>query len=99
MEIIIQFVQTAKRAKAEELIQDKLDGLAKRYDWLIRADVFFKEEKAMDEKGKICDVRLSCPGPQLFASSNENTFEAAVMETISDLEIQLKKRKSQMTEH
>lgn len=99
METIIQFVQTDNNAAAENLVIDKLENLSAKYDWLIRADVFFKEEKGTYGKGKICDIRLSCPGPRIFASSNEETFELAVAETIRDLEVQLKKRKGEMHSH
>ncbi|MBN1634374.1 MAG: HPF/RaiA family ribosome-associated protein [Ignavibacteria bacterium] len=99
METIIQFVQTEKNNATENLVKDKLENLSERYDWLIRADVFFKEEKGTYGKGKICDIRLSCPGPRIFASSNEDSFENAVAETIRDLEVQLKKRKSEMRSH
>ena len=45
------------------------------------------------ENDKICEIELSLPGPRVFASSKENNYELAVKNTISDLEIQLKKRK------
>lgn len=99
MEYIIQFVQTPINPSAEYLAKEKLETLGERYDWLIRADVFFKEEKGTYGKGKICEIRLSCPGPRIFASSNEESFEAAVAETIRDLEIQLGKRKDEMHPH
>lgn len=99
MDINIQFVQTKTNNDAENLALEKLERLAKKYDWLIRAEVFFKEEKDSNGKGKICDMRLSCPGPRIFASSNEENFEAAVTETISDLEKQVIKRKSELTDH
>ena len=44
----------------------------------------------------ICEIRLSMPGPRVFASTNAETFEAALAETISDLENQLEKRKEKM---
>jgi hypothetical protein len=66
MEIIVQFVNAEKSVSAEGLCRKKLESLGAKYDWVIRADVFFKEEKES---------------------------EAAVAETISDLEIQLEKRK------
>lgn len=96
MEITTQFIQAEPNATADNLVFGKLENLAKHYNWIIRANVIFKEEKKSDGKGKICDVILSCPGPQIFASSNEQTFEIAVAETIRDLEVQLKKRKSEM---
>ena len=99
MKVNIQFVQTAQKKWAEELVNQKLDDLGLKYDWIIGADVFFKEEKDTDGKGKICDIRLSLPGPRIFASSDEDNFEASVAETIRDLEVQLKKRKAQMSTH
>ncbi|SDW54673.1 HPF/RaiA family ribosome-associated protein [Flavobacterium degerlachei] len=96
MEITTQFVQAEPNATADNLVFEKLENLAKHYNWLIRAKVVFKEEKKSNGKGKICDVILSCPGPQIFASSNEETFEMAVAETIRDLEVQLRKRKAEM---
>ncbi len=97
MKVIIQFVQTAQRKGVEELVKQKVDDLGQKYDWLIGADVFFKEEKDTDGKGKICEIRLSLPGPRIFASSDEDSFENSVAETIRDLEVQLKKRKAQMS--
>jgi putative sigma-54 modulation protein len=99
MKVNIQFVQTAQRKWAEELVNQKLDDLGQKYDWIIGADVFFKEEKDTDGKGKICDIRLSLPGPRIFASSDEESFEASIAETTRDLEVQLKKRKAQTSSH
>ena len=99
MKVIIQFVQTGQRKGVEELVKQKVDDLGQKYDWLIGADVFFKEEKDTDGKGKICEIRLSLPGPRIFASSDEDSFENSVAETIRDLEVQLKKRKAQMSTH
>lgn len=96
MEITTQFVQTETNGTADDLVFDKLENLSKHFNWLIRAKVIFKEEKSSNGKGKICEIILSLPGPQIFASSNEQTFEIAVAETIKDLEIQLNKRKSEM---
>ncbi len=40
-----------------------------------------------------CGIRLSAPGPRLFAESSQSTFKDAVDETINELKRQLKKRK------
>lgn len=96
MDSIIQFVQTETNNTAKQLVLEKIEQLSNKYTWLIRADIFFKEEKDTYGKGKICEIRLSCPGPRIFASSNEESFEAAVSETIRDLDILLEKRKSEM---
>lgn len=99
MEAIFQFVQLTKSERLEELTQKKLDKLENKYDWIIRADVFFKKQDGMEPKGFICNIKLSVPGPQVFAESNENSFEAAMAETVSDLDRQLSKRKAQMNTH
>jgi ribosome-associated translation inhibitor RaiA len=52
------------------------------------SDVKFKEEKSLMERQDM-EVMLSCPGPRIFASSNEDSF-STVAETVRDLEVQLK---------
>lgn len=99
MKSIIQFVQIETDNTAKQLVLEKIEQLSKKYDWIIRSDVFFKEEKETYGKGKICEIRLSCAGPRIFASSNEESFAASVAETVRDLEVQLEKRKSEMNTH
>ncbi|WPR70568.1 HPF/RaiA family ribosome-associated protein [Flavobacterium sp. NG2] len=99
MESTIQFVHAETNKTAEHVIIKKLDALTKHFDWVIRAGVIFKEEKDSHGKGKICEVTLSCPGPRIFASSNETSFEIAAAETMADIETQLNKRKSEMKTH
>ncbi len=95
----IDFVHTTKEAKLEQLILDKMDYLFEKYNDLIKAHVIIEEEKESSSKGKICKIELSSPGPRIFASSNEPTFEGSVGETIRDLDRQLLKRKQKMNPH
>lgn len=99
MEINIQFVKMPTSEFMEDFVVKELHKLAKKYEWLIKADVFYKQEKDPKGKGKICDIQLSLPGPKIFATSNEESFEASTDETIRDLKIQLKKRKGEMKPH
>ena len=96
MEIITQFVRTNKNNAAKKLVNEKLELVTKHFDWVIRANVIFKENKGTYGKGKICEIILSCPGVLLFATSDNESFEVAIAENIRDLEIQLHKRKSEM---
>ncbi|PKQ44316.1 ribosome hibernation-promoting factor, HPF/YfiA family [Confluentibacter flavum] len=73
--------------------EEKLRKLFDRYEFLISATVYFKQDENQHETSKICNIELSLPGPRIFASSNEQNFEVSVKETIGDLERQLKKRK------
>jgi putative sigma-54 modulation protein len=96
MEIKIQFVQMPTNERVESFAVKKLLKMAEKYEWLIRADVFYKLEPDTTGKGKICEIRLSLPGPRIFAFSDEESFEVATDETIRDLEKQLQKRKNEM---
>ena len=97
MQKTIQFVHTDTKKELHDLTIDKLDQLAEKYDWIIRADVFFKEEKDTTRgRGKICEIRLSVPGPRIYAESDKEGFEAALAETLSEIERQLKKHKAKM---
>ena len=96
MEVKVQFVKMPTSESMEAFVNKKLEKLAKKYEWIIKADVFYKIENDPKGKGKICDIRLSLPGPLIFATSDEISFEAATDETIRDIEKQLKKRKSEL---
>ncbi len=99
MQTRIQFVNMPTSESFEGFIKEKIAHLTKKYDWLIKAEVKIKKENGPSPKGKICEIELSAPGPRIFASSNEASFEHAVVETIKDLDRQLKRRKQNMRSH
>lgn len=78
-------------------VTKKLQKISKKYEWVIRTDVFFKIENDPSERGHICEMEVSLPGPKIFATSNKKNFELAVKETTKDIETQLKKRKAKFT--
>ena len=99
MKISIQFVKMSDSTAMTHYVEKKLEKLAKKYDWIIHAQVFLKLEYNPSKKGKICEIELSVPGPRIYAASDENNYETAVKETIRDLQTQLKKRKAILTHH
>lgn len=96
MQIIYEYHDVMASQGLENLAKEKLEALEQKYDFVHRADVFFKTENLTNDKEMICDIRLSMPGPRVFASTNADTFKAALAETIRDLEDQLEKRKQKM---
>jgi putative sigma-54 modulation protein len=96
MEINIQFVKMPTSEFMEEFALKELKKLNKKYDFIIKCDVFYKLEKNPKGKGKICEIQLSLPGPRIFAMSDEVSFELATDETIRDLKVQLEKRKQEL---
>ena len=99
MTINIQYVKMPTSEAMNEYVEKKLQKIAAKYEWLIRAEVSFKMENNVYGKGNICEIELSLPGPKIFAATTEVSFEAAAKETLLDLERQLKKRKAKMTTH
>ena len=93
MTVNFQYVDIDASEWLSEHAKEKLDKLANKYEFIVSAEVFFKEDKNEPVDSKICSIRLSLPGPRIFATSNEKNYEMAVKETINDLEKQLKKRK------
>ena len=93
MTISIQYLQMPTSESLSEMTTRNLEKLAHKYKFLIRSDVTFKLGNGTDGKDKICEIELSAPGPRLFAKSNEDSFEKAMVETLNDLERQLRKRK------
>ena len=93
MTVNIEYVKMDISETLNEFVMEKLQKLAKKYEWVINCDVHF--EHAHDPKGNacICKMELSLPGPRIFARANEKNYEVAVKETIKELNTQLKKRK------
>lgn len=96
MQIIYEYHNVSTSQGLELMAKEKLESLQTKFDFIHRADVFFKLENRTDNEEQICDIRLSMPGPRLFASTNAKTFESAISKTIRDLEDQLKKKKEKM---
>ncbi|SEQ88377.1 putative sigma-54 modulation protein [Hyunsoonleella jejuensis] len=99
MTVNFQYVDVDVSETLSKFTEEKLDKLFNKYEFLISAMVYFKQDEKDHNAGKICNIELSLPGPRLYATSNEHNFEVAVRETISDLERQLKKRKQVFKTH
>ena len=68
MTINIQYVQMATSEAMNGYVTGKLQKLAKKYDWIISAQVHFEVQHDPKGKGKICKMELSVPGPRIFCS-------------------------------
>jgi putative sigma-54 modulation protein len=100
MDINFNYVHVAASERLEEFTSKRLDKLKQRYDWIVRAEVFIKKENTSSpETGMMCEIKLSAPGQNVFASSNEKNFETAIASTIDDIKRQLQKKKEKMSSH
>ncbi len=97
MDINFEYHGAKASNRLEIMAAKKLSKLVDKYPFIIRADVFFKTENTSEyDTGLICNIRLSTPGPRLFAEASNASFEASIAEAISDLQRQLTKRKAKM---
>ena len=97
MTVNYEYHNVSASESLEAFTEEKLQTVFEHYGFVIRADVFFKTENtSSDETGMICGIRLSAPGPRLFAEASHDTFRQAVSETVDELTRQLKKRKEKM---
>lgn len=99
LEIIHEYVNVSASDRLEYLIKEKIEMLKERYPFVIRADVFLKLDNKDFGSKHHCGIRLSAPGPRLYASSDESSFESAINETVRDLKDILEKRKDKMTSY
>ena len=100
MDIKFEYDKVKASRALEEYTTEKVQKLFNKYEFLVRADVFFKVENTSDDKtGMVSSIRLSAPGPRLFAKDSKDTFHKSVSEAVRELENQLSKRKGKMKTH
>ncbi len=99
MEIYVQYQKMKTSESLTELLNKKLEGLEKKYSWLIKANVIFKMENDKSGEGKVCEIELSAPGPRIFAKSSTDDFEKSMAETVEELRRQLEKRQATFASH
>ena len=100
MNINFEYHEVAASQRLEAFVAEKLNKLENKYDSIVSADVYFKKENTSNpEIGKICSVRLSMPGPTIFAETSTASFEASMAKVVSELRSQLQKRKEKLNSH
>lgn len=100
MNVTFEYDGVSASERLEEMILKKLNKLQDKFDFIVRASVFLKAENtSAPNTGKVCKIKLSVPGPLLFAEANKASFEAAIQESVGDLNRQLSKKKEKMKAH
>ena len=99
MEVQIQFVQLQRSESLESFIEKGLEKVNKKYNDITNVIVKIKKGNGTNEDSFICEMEVRLPGEPIFAESKEHKYEAAIAETISDIERQLSKRKGKLQSH
>ncbi|MFK7808903.1 MAG: ribosome-associated translation inhibitor RaiA [Saprospiraceae bacterium] len=74
-------------------IHDKVEKLSHFSDQIIHTNVFLKLKEHKSIEDKIVEIRVSLPGPYLFAEGVAETYEKAVIRATEKVKKQLVKRK------
>ncbi|WOK09485.1 HPF/RaiA family ribosome-associated protein [Imperialibacter roseus] len=69
---------------------EKLETLS---DQIVESRVFLKLDKFDNKENKVCEIKVSLPGNDLFASKHADSFEEAVTLSVDALKHQLKRWK------
>ena len=100
MNINFEYDDVKASNRLEIMAAQKLEKLLDKFDFIVKSDVFFKTENTSSpDTGMVCNIRLSAPGPRLFAQSSTGSFEASIASSVEDLQRQLEKRKAKMQSH
>ena len=99
MDTVFEFVNLDDSDSLKEYTNKKLEKLHTKYDWIVKAHIYIKRDENQKPNGYISEIKLSAPGPLIFAESNENSFEASIAETVRDVDRQCEKRKAKMNTH
>ncbi len=97
MQYIFEYHNVEQSDRLEDYAKDKIDKLKMRFQDIIRADIFFKVENTTSNKtGKICNIRLSLPGPRVFTEASNADFVLSLNEATDELSTILTKRKDKL---
>lgn len=89
MKINIQSPSFHPSEKLIDFVNDKIEKLFQYSSRIMEARVLLRVDKSEDRANKLCEVRLSIPGNDLFASRQCLSFEEAILETVDALKQQL----------
>lgn len=92
MTINIQYERLPFSEAMTEYIINKMNKLGERYQWITKAQVFFRRQEDAFENRETCEIKLSFPGSGIFASANDVNFEVAAKETTRQIEKHLQSR-------
>ncbi len=96
MNIRIQSLHFKATEELEAFVHAKVEKLFRINDRIVTTDVTLKLEKSDTHENKVCEIRLTIPGHELFAERKCKSFEEATSEVASALHDQLVKKRTQM---
>lgn len=100
MNVTYNYQHVAGSKELEQYTEEKLQTIFKRYDWVVRAEVYYRlENTSSPDTGKIVEIKLSSPGNLLFAEESHASFHESVNKVVDQLKKQCEKRKADLIKH
>src|SRR5687768_12396524 len=96
MQIQVQSIHFDAEAQLLEDVTKKLSKLEKLYDRIESCNVMLRQEKSVDQKKFLVEVRMAIPGEDLFASEKAESFGRALDRVSQDLKKQIIKHKEKL---
>jgi len=78
-----------------QVIEEKILTLSHLGEKISRAEVYLTQDTALPEENKICKIRLTIYGDDLFVRKNASSFEVAATTALKVLKRNLKKKQEQ----
>ncbi|ELR71914.1 Ribosome hibernation protein YhbH [Fulvivirga imtechensis AK7] len=94
MKMIIETPNIKARKSLLDFVHEKVGKLEHLSDRIIEARVYLKVDKSDVTKNKVCEVKIVIPGDDLFASTQSNSFEDAVQQTVAALKHRIERWKN-----
>lgn len=94
MKIVIQTLHFTPTPQLNSFVTDRVSKLSHFYERILEANVCLKIEPSDTTENKVCEIKLSVPGNDLFARREGKIFEEAIAETVEALGRQVRKMKT-----
>jgi putative sigma-54 modulation protein len=94
MQIIIQSPHITPTEALTKFIKNKIGKLSHFYDRVESAEIFIKIDKSDSADDKVCEIKLTIPGNDLFVKKQSNSFEDAVTKVVDALHVEIDKMKT-----
>jgi len=94
MKINIQSPHFTLNSTLNKYVISKVSKLAVFNERILKCDVYLKLDKSDTDLNKVCEIKVSAPEKNLFATARALTFEEAVNTTVNAIEKQIRKRKT-----
>ena len=89
MKLIIQTPDFKATPALEKFVGEQLEKISSYHKGIIDARVCLRIEKSDIKENKVCEIKLTIPGNDLFASRQTDSFEASVVKSIDALKHQI----------